>query len=247
MLNAELFSDAGFYREQNEDAGGIFYNQTDQQLLVICDGMGGHQAGEVAAQYVVEALQKRFEEENYIEQENAELWLKQTLQSINLELFLLAESEQAYHGMGTTCVCALIFDHHIVVANIGDSRAYLVNGRYFDQVTIDHTFVNQLVMLGQITQEEALHHPRRNIITKVMGTDRRVNPDVFTKRIHFYQYLLLNSDGLTDYVPLQAIHDVLNQQTTLAEAGEALIALAKSYEAKDNTSFVLAEIAGDPV
>ncbi|MCQ9301086.1 Stp1/IreP family PP2C-type Ser/Thr phosphatase [Staphylococcus hyicus] len=247
MLNAELFSDAGFYREQNEDAGGIFYNQTDQQLLVICDGMGGHQAGEVAAQYVVEALQKRFEEENYIEQENAELWLKQTLQSINLELFLLAESEQAYHGMGTTCVCALIFDHHIVVANIGDSRAYLVNGRYFDQVTIDHTFVNQLVMLGQITQEEALHHPRRNIITKVMGTDRRVNPDVFTKRIHFYQYLLLNSDGLTDYVPLQAIHDALNQQTTLAEAGEALIALAKSYEAKDNTSFVLAEIAGDPV
>ncbi|NJH81141.1 Stp1/IreP family PP2C-type Ser/Thr phosphatase [Staphylococcus hyicus] len=247
MLNAELFSDAGFYREQNEDAGGIFYNQTDQQLLVICDGMGGHQAGEVAAQYVVEALQKRFEEENYIEQENAELWLKQTLQSINLELFLLAESEQAYHGMGTTCVCALIFDHQIVVANIGDSRAYLVNGRYFDQVTIDHTFVNQLVMLGQITQEEALHHPRRNIITKVMGTDRRVNPDVFTKRIHFYQYLLLNSDGLTDYVPLQAIHDVLNQQTTLAEAGEALIALAKSYEAKDNTSFVLAEIAGDPV
>lgn len=247
MLNAELFSDAGFYREQNEDAGGIFYNQTDQQLLVICDGMGGHQAGEVAAQYVVEALQKRFEEENYIEQENAELWLKQTLQSINLELFLLAESEQAYHGMGTTCVCALIFDHHIVVANIGDSRAYLVNGRYFDQVTIDHTFVNQLVMLGQITQEEALHHPRRNIITKVMGTDRRVNPDVFTKRIHFYQYLLLNSDGLTDYVPLQAIHDVLNQLTTLAEAGEALIALAKSYEAKDNTSFVLAEIAGDPV
>ncbi|MCO4328229.1 Stp1/IreP family PP2C-type Ser/Thr phosphatase [Staphylococcus hyicus] len=247
MLNAELFSDAGFYREQNEDAGGIFYNQTDQQLLVICDGMGGHQAGEVAAQYVVETLQKRFEEENYIEQENAELWLKQTLQSINLELFLLAESEQAYHGMGTTCVCALIFDHHIVVANIGDSRAYLVNGRYFDQVTIDHTFVNQLVMLGQITQEEALHHPRRNIITKVMGTDRRVNPDVFTKRIHFYQYLLLNSDGLTDYVPLQAIHDVLNQQTTLAEAGEALIALAKSYEAKDNTSFVLAEIAGDPV
>ncbi|NJI00132.1 Stp1/IreP family PP2C-type Ser/Thr phosphatase [Staphylococcus hyicus] len=247
MLNAELFSDAGFYREQNEDAGGIFYNQTDQQLLVICDGMGGHQAGEVAAQYVVEALQKRFEEENYIEQENAELWLKQTLQSINLELFLLAESEQAYHGMGTTCVCTLIFDHQIVVANIGDSRAYLVNGRYFDQVTIDHTFVNQLVMLGQITQEEALHHPRRNIITKVMGTDRRVNPDVFTKRIHFYQYLLLNSDGLTDYVPLQAIHDVLNQQTTLAEAGEALIALAKSYEAKDNTSFVLAEIAGDPV
>ncbi|UXU54192.1 Stp1/IreP family PP2C-type Ser/Thr phosphatase [Staphylococcus agnetis] len=247
MLNAELFSDAGFYREQNEDAGGIFYNQTEQQLLVICDGMGGHQAGEVASQFVVDALQKRFEEENYIEQENAELWLKQTLQSINLDLFLLSEREPAYRGMGTTCVCALIYDHHIVVANIGDSRAYLVNGRYFDQVTIDHTFVNQLVMLGQITREEALHHPRRNIITKVMGTDRRVSPDVFTKRIHFYQYLLLNSDGLTDYVPLQAIHDALNDSMTLTETGEALIALAQSYEAKDNTSFVLAEIAGDPV
>lgn len=247
MLNAELFSDAGYYREQNEDAGGIFFNQTDQQLLVICDGMGGHQAGEVASQFVVDELQKRFEAENYIEQEHAEMWLKQTLQNVNHDLFQLAESQTSYHGMGTTCVCALIYDHHIVVANIGDSRAYLVNSRYFDQVTIDHTFVNQLVMLGQITEEEALRHPRRNIITKVMGTDRRVTSDVFTKRIQFYQYLLLNSDGLTDYVPLKAIHDVLQSYDTITEAGDALMALATEYEAKDNTSFILAEIAGDPV
>ncbi|WP_194745983.1 Stp1/IreP family PP2C-type Ser/Thr phosphatase [Staphylococcus chromogenes] len=247
MLNAELFTDVGFYREQNEDAGGIFFNQTEQQLIVVCDGMGGHQAGEVASQFVVEALQSRFEEENYIEQERAETWLKHTLQTINRELFQLSESQPSYKGMGTTCVCALVYDHHIVVANIGDSRAYLVNGRHFNQVTIDHTFVNQLVMLGQITEEEALHHPRRNIITKVMGTDRRVSPDVFTKRIHFYQYLLLNSDGLTDYVPLKEIHNVLKSNATLAEVGEAIIELAKSYEAKDNTSFILAEIAGEPV
>lgn len=247
MLKAELYTDIGHYREQNEDAGGIFYNQTDQQLLVICDGMGGHQAGEVAARFVVDAIKERFEAENLIEEHQAESWLKRLLQSINRELYLLAENNQSYQGMGTTCVCALIYDHHMVIANIGDSRAYFINERRCDQITIDHTFVNQLVMLGQITKEEAYHHPRRHIITKVMGTDKLVTPDIFTKRTHFYQYLLLNSDGLTDYVKPEQIHDILMHAKDLKSAGDALLNVAQKEEAKDNVSFILAEIAGDPV
>ncbi|QLK85832.1 Stp1/IreP family PP2C-type Ser/Thr phosphatase [Staphylococcus sp. 17KM0847] len=247
MLNAELYSIAGHYRDQNEDAAGVFYNQTDQQLLVICDGMGGHLAGEVASRYVVEALQERFTAENLIEEHQAEAWLKQTLQDINRELYIFAHENPNYTGMGTTCVCALVFDHHIVVANIGDSRAYLMNNRNCDLITIDHTFVNQLVMLGQITEEEAYHHPKRNIITKVMGTDKHVTPDIFTKRTHFYRYLLLNTDGLTDYVTPSEVHEVLNQHDILQQAGDALLARAEHNEARDNVSFILAEIAGDPV
>ncbi|PCF89126.1 Stp1/IreP family PP2C-type Ser/Thr phosphatase [Staphylococcus intermedius] len=247
MLNAEFFSVAGNFRENNEDAGGVFYNKTEQQLLVLCDGMGGHQAGEVASRFVVDALQERFEAENYIEPEQAEAWLKHQLQIVNRDLYDQAQQNPEYHGMGTTCVCALVFDHHIVIANLGDSRAYLTNGRTMDQVTIDHTFVNQLVMLGEITEEEAFVHPRRHIITKVMGTNRFVTPDIFTKRTQFYQYLILNSDGLTDYVKPHQLHELLNERKTIQEIGENMLTAAEEHEAKDNVSFILAEIAGEPV
>lgn len=247
MLNAQFFTDTGQHREKNEDAGGIFYNQTNQQLLVLCDGMGGHKAGEVASQFVTSKLQEYFETENFIELEQAESWLQKTLKAINLELFEYAATNEEYRGMGTTCVCALIFDNKIVVANIGDSRAYVINSREIEQITHDHSFVNHLVMTGQITEEEAFNHPQRNIITKVMGTDRRVSPDIFTKRISYYNYLLLNSDGLSDYVRNNEIKMLMNQSATLSELGEALIQTALNHQSKDNVSVLLAEIEGNNV
>ena len=104
MLNAQFFTDTGQHREKNEDAGGIFYNQTHQQLLVLCDGMGGHKAGEVASQFVTNQLRDYFEIENFIELDQAESWLSKTLKDINLELFEYATTNEEY-GMGTTCMC----------------------------------------------------------------------------------------------------------------------------------------------
>ena len=240
MLNAQFFTDTGQHREKNEDAGGIFYNQTHQQLLVLCDGMGGHKAGEVASQFVTNQLRDYFEIENFIELDQAESWLSKTLKDINLELFEYATTNEEYRGMGTTCVCALIFDNKIVVANIGDSRAYVINSREIEQITYDHSFVNHLLMTGQITEEEAFNHPQRNIITKV-------SPDIFTKRISYYNYLLLNSDGLSDYVRNHEIETLMNQSTSLNELGEALIQAALDHQSKDNVSVLLAEIEGNNV
>lgn len=247
MLNAQFFTDTGQHRNKNEDAGGIFYNQTNQQLFVLCDGMGGHKAGEIASQFVTYELQKRFEEENFIEFEQAETWLRFNLKEINRELFEYVQDNSEYRGMGTTCVCALVFDKKIVVANIGDSRAYVINSREIEQVTHDHSFVNHLIMIGQITEEEAFTHPQRNIITKVMGTDKRVSPDIFTKRISYYNYILLNSDGLTDYVRDNRIKEALNETLTLEEHGDQLIQLALHHKSKDNISVLLASIEGDSV
>ncbi|NWK84344.1 Stp1/IreP family PP2C-type Ser/Thr phosphatase [Staphylococcus sp. GSSP0090] len=247
MLKAQFFTDTGRYRDKNEDAGGVFYNRTEQQLLVLCDGMGGHLAGEVASQFVTDELQRRFEEENLIEADQAENWLRTTLKAINRELYEMSVENPEYQGMGTTCVCALVFDNYIVVANIGDSRAYLVNSREIEQITNDHSFVNHLVMIGQITAEQAFNHPQRNIITKVMGTDKLVTPDIFVKKTNFYDYLMLNSDGLTDFVRNHQIQASLLQVKALEIHGQDLIELALSEDTNDNVSIVLAEIEGDRV
>ncbi|MCD8851565.1 Stp1/IreP family PP2C-type Ser/Thr phosphatase [Staphylococcus xylosus] len=247
MLNAQFFTDTGQYRDKNEDAGGVFYNRTEQQLLVLCDGMGGHLAGEVASQFVTRELQQRFEEENLIEADQAETWLKTTLKAINRELYDKSVETPEYQGMGTTCVCALVFDNYVVVANIGDSRAYLVNSREIEQITNDHSFVNHLVMIGQISAEEAYTHPQRNIITKVMGTDRLVTPDIFVKKTKFYDYLMLNSDGLTDFVRNHKIQEALLQDNELETQGQYLIELALTEGTNDNVSLVLAEVEGDKV
>jgi protein phosphatase len=247
MLKAHFFTDMGRYRDKNEDAGGVFYNQTEQQLLVLCDGMGGHLAGEVASQFVTDELKRRFEAENLIEEEQAETWLRTTLKAINRDLYRQSVENPEYKGMGTTCVCALVFAHFIVVANVGDSRAYLVNSREIEQITNDHSFVNHLVMMGQITPEEAFHHPQRNIITKVMGTDKLVTPDVFVKKTKFFDYLLLNSDGLTDFTLNQAIQEELMTDHTLEQHGQNLINLALANDSNDNVSVILAEIEGDKV
>ncbi|MGX0910095.1 Stp1/IreP family PP2C-type Ser/Thr phosphatase [Staphylococcus caprae] len=247
MLNAQFFTDTGQHREKNEDAGGIFYNQTHQQLSVLCDGMGGHKAGEVASQFVTNELQKRFEEENLIEIHQAESWLRSNIKDINFQLYNYAQEHPAYNGMGTTLVCAIVYDKKVVVANVGDSRAYVVNQRQIEQITSDHSFVNHLLITGQITEDEAFNHPQRNIITKVMGTDKRVSPDLFVKRTHFYDFLLLNSDGLTDYVRDYEIQEELNQEGSIDDHGERLMQLAMSHDSKDNVSFILSAMEGDKV
>lgn len=247
MLNAEFFTDTGHHREKNEDAGGIFYNMTEQQLLVLCDGMGGHKAGEVASGFVVQRLKELFEEENLVEEHQAEDWLRMKLQKVNRELYSYALTDDNFKGMGTTAVAALIFDKHAVIANIGDSRAYLVNSREIEQITNDHSFVNHLVMTGQITEEEAFTHPQRNIITRVMGTDKFVVPDIYVKRLNFNDYLLMNSDGLTDFVRPFQIKEQLNQDLPLEAQGQALLELAQIHDSTDNVSLVLAEIEGDRV
>ena len=119
-------------------------------MLVLCDGMGGHQAGEIASQFVTYELQKRFEEENLIEINRAESWLRSNIKEINFQLYNYAQENEDYRGMGTTLVCAIIYDKQVVVANVGDSRAYVINQRQMDQITSDHSFVNHLVMTDKL-------------------------------------------------------------------------------------------------
>lgn len=243
-MEARFFTDIGVSRTRNEDAGGVFVNLTGQKMLLICDGMGGHNAGDVASQFVKEQMQTRFESENLIEWSQAEEWLKRQISEINHELYLLSHQNDELQGMGTTLVAVLIFDEKIMIANIGDSRAYLVNERELRQVTNDHTFVNHLVMAGELSKEEAAVHPQRNIITKVIGTDKRVYPDIFVYETKLYDNILLSSDGLTDYVQEHVIHQLLNQSKSIDEIGTEMIDAALQSEVRDNVSFVIGRFGG---
>ncbi|QIH75702.1 Stp1/IreP family PP2C-type Ser/Thr phosphatase [Macrococcoides canis] len=243
-MHARFFTDIGPVRARNEDAGGVYYNHTGQMLMVICDGMGGHNAGNVASALVNEMLKTRFEEENFIEFEYAEGWLRNNIAEINRELYKQSHLDDDNHGMGTTLVCALLYDDHVVIANVGDSRAYLINERELRQVTSDHTFVNHLLMAGGLTKEEAKHHPQRNVITKVIGSDKRLHPDVNIYDLNRYNYIMLTSDGLTDYVEETQIHDIFKSAHLIHDIGSQLIETAISNIAKDNVSIVIAPLKG---
>lgn len=233
----------GNYRETNEDLTGHFYNGTKQPLLLIADGMGGHQHGEVASQFVHDKVKAAWEHENMFSIDEAERFLRDLVIKTNRELFDYQDETPDYQGMGTTLVLVAVIETSILVLNIGDSRAYVMNNRKIEQVTEDHTFVNVLVTSGEITKEEALNHPRRNLITKAMGTEKIIQADVFRLRGRQYDYIVLTTDGLTDKIRPDEIHHAMyDSKLTLDSKAEYLTNTAQDKKSRDNISVVIADL-----
>lgn len=233
----------GEFRDQNEDRTGVFYNKTNQVLFLVADGMGGHAHGEVASKFVNDEIQKAWQEENLIKSDYAEAFLRDLVIRTNRKLYDLQNVHDDYSGMGTTLVLASIIDDTIFILNIGDSRAYVMKRRTIEQVTTDHSFVNLLVESGEITKEEAINHPKKNVITKAMGTDRLIQPDIFRLRNKQYDYILLASDGLTDVLREDSIHRTVYQKNlSLHERLDSLISQAEENASRDNISICLADL-----
>lgn len=233
----------GEFRDLNEDRTGVFYNKTNQVLFLVADGMGGHAHGEVASKFVNDEIQKAWQSENLIKSDYAEEFLRALVIKTNRKLYDLQNVHEDYRGMGTTLVLASIIDDTIFILNIGDSRAYVMKGRSIEQVTTDHSFVNLLVESGEITKEEAINHPKRNVITKAMGTDRLIQPDIFRLRNKQYDYILLASDGLTDVLREDSIHSTVYQKNlSLQERLDSLIRQAEENASRDNISICLADL-----
>jgi protein phosphatase len=233
----------GRFRKLNEDRTGVFYNGTNQVLFLVADGMGGHAHGDMASKFVNDEIQSAWEQENLIKSGQAEAFLRELVIRTNRKLHDLQQSRPDYRGMGTTLVLAAIIEDIIFILNVGDSRAYVVRHRAIEQVTRDHSFVNLLVESGEISEEEAQNHPKRNIITKAMGTDRLIQPDIFRLRNRQYDYILLASDGLTDVLREDDIHRTLYQrELSLHERLDSLIEQAEANASKDNISACLADL-----
>ncbi len=238
-MKAFAITDVGQTRELNQDY--VFASEepigTLPNLFVVADGMGGHKAGDVAARFAVETLVRCIEAETV--EDNPLKLLQSAIKTANEQLYEMAQNNEALTGMGTTIVAAVLKADTLYVANVGDSRLYLV-GREIVQITRDHSLVEEMVRRGEIKQEEARNHPNKNIITRAMGTGRKVVADCFEESLEG-RIVLLCSDGLTNMLEDEDIKIIIDQAGSLEQAGVALIDAANENGGMDNITVILVD------
>lgn len=206
-------------------------------LFLVADGMGGHQAGDVASKYTVEQIVSDVESNP---DHNPVKVLRTAIEKANEGLIAMARSKEELTGMGTTLVAATIIGDYMYVANVGDSRLYVLN-ETITQITRDHSLVEEMVRNGAIDRLEARFHPKKNIITRAIGVKEKVMIDFFDVKLKPKDTVLLCSDGLTNMVEDEDIHILINQQIDIAGKAEKLIETANQNGGKDNITVVVIE------
>lgn len=239
-VDAYFTTDCGRVREVNEDAGGIFINKANQVLAIVADGMGGHQAGEVASELAVVITKEKWEQtEKITKPTDAEEWLLATMLEINKYIYQRSLEKEIYHGMGTTVVLSICTEEFVTIAHVGDSRCYLLNDTNFEQITVDHSLVNELIRTGQISEVDAEQHPRKNVLLKAVGTEATVKADVKTIGWNEEHRLLLCSDGLTNKVTDLELEHALRQMENIHETAQSLVELANERGGEDNITLAI--------
>ena len=227
-------TDVGLKRNSNQD----FVYASDQKvgrlpsLLIVADGMGGHAAGDLASRVCVETMVSSIEGSGQTE----------TIPILAEAVLKKAAEKPEYAGMGTTIVAAVIDGNTLYVANVGDSRLYLIDDDRIDQITLDHSLVAEMVRSGRISPEQMRNHPEKNIITRAVGGEENVEADFFDVGLHKGDVVLLCSDGLTNMVEDEQIFRIIRREKTLRDAGQKLISAANSAGGRDNISVVLARL-----
>lgn len=236
-------SDVGHRRNVNEDAAGYFYNRAQLPLIVVCDGIGGHNAGDVASAMALARIGKSWSESSNDEIESIYQWLVKTIQAVNDAIFQRSNQFEDLNGMGTTIVLAAIVKDQLLIANVGDSRAYLLRNYQLKQLTEDQSLVNALVKSGEISIEEAKTHPSRHIVTQSLGITLNVEIDFVRMTLKNNDILLLCSDGISDMLELESIKDVLVNYSNVEIQTEKLIQAANDAGGHDNITTAIAKIS----
>lgn len=237
MMKVEYGTDIGPVRSSNQDACECGLFSENSAWAIVCDGMGGANGGDVASKTAVEELKKtilsEFAEDMTAEQLRA--MLSHAIQKANTAVYSLSREHSALRGMGTTVVLMIAAGKMLHIAHVGDSRAYLYGEHEIKQVTTDHSYVQDLVKLGHITQEEAKVHPQRNIITRVLGVHPEVQCDYFRCDFTLGDIALACSDGLSNYVPEEQLKEYISQyQSDGPLLVEKLIRHATDHGGSDN-------------
>lgn len=236
----KIFSktDKGRVRSDNQDAYFAGRISDNAVFAVVCDGMGGANAGNVASENAVRHISEYIIRSYRDSMDISELekTVRNAVTSANIELYDMSASEQSLSGMGTTAIIALIKDGESVIANVGDSRIYLVNEN-IKQLTRDHSVVQSLIESGKITPEDAKYHPRKNVITRAIGAEGSVTADSSVIRLNRGDSLLLCTDGLSNYLDDNEILSVF-KNTDISAVPEALVEKANLNGGGDNITVV---------
>ena len=233
-------TDVGQKRKMNQDYVFVSKDPVGNlpNLFVVADGMGGHNAGDFASSHAVQILVDEIRKDADF---NPIKVLRHAIETANMEILERAQQDEALKGMGTTMVVATIVGHYAYVANVGDSRLYLIQGQ-IRQVTRDHSLVQEMVRMGELKPEEARNHPDKNIITRALGAERTVDIDFFDLKMEPDSTILMFSDGLSNMVEDSKIEEIILDKTEeLPRKGEELLEEANRNGGKDNIAVILVE------
>ena len=228
-------TDPGMVRDHNEDSV-IILQSNGCYLMAIADGMGGHRAGEVASSIAINYLGKHFKETFInLNKVDAVKWIRTGYEDITALIFEHEKNNPESKGMGTTLVMAILTDDYLLLGNVGDSSGFVMKDKSLHKVTYDHTLVNLLVSAGELTKEEAIHHPKKNVLMKALGASTKVDVDVFDCNMDISE-ILLSSDGLTNMLDISQIEHVLLSDYSVEEKVTKLIDKANNRGGSDNIS-----------
>ena len=235
-MEFSYLTDPGQVRDHNEDSVTIVKNEAGEILMAVADGMGGHKGGEIASSIAITHIGKRFVDTSSVgSKEDAINFLKEVVSEANMLLYKYTENNPESIGMGTTIVMALLTNEFLLFGNIGDSSGFVIKDKKLYKITNDHTLVNLLVKSGEITEEEAKDHPRKNVLMRALGANITVEMDVFDVETDI-SGILLCSDGLTNMLDERQIETVLDSDLDIDAKVQKLINKANNRGGTDNIS-----------
>lgn len=237
-MEISLLTDVGQKRTNNQDYANQFVNRAGMTMILLADGMGGHRAGNIASEMAVTDLGAAWVDTQIDSINGVREWFAEYLETENQKVYQFGQDEE-YKGMGTTLEALAVIGNQAIYAHVGDSRIGLIRGESYKQLTSDHSLVNELLKAGQITPEEAERHPQRNIITQSIGQRSEVQPDVGMISLEDDDYIVLNSDGLSNMISESEIYDIVTSDITLSEKAETLIRFANNAGGLDNITVAL--------
>ena len=246
-MKAFSATDTGLIRTVNQD---FIFTSTDPvgnlpNLFVVADGMGGHNAGDFASHYGVSVMVETIKKDNNF---NPVKIIRNGIKAANAEVWKTAHEDSSMSGMGTTMVAASVVGEYLYVANVGDSRLYLLDNDEIRQISQDHSLIAEMVRLGELAPEEAEHHPDRNIITRAVGTEESIDIDFFDLKLEKGQCFLMCSDGLSNMVENEEIFNTVKEAEESGEdPSQKLIEKANENGGKDNIAAVVVQPFPDEV
>jgi protein phosphatase len=241
LIKTFSLTDIGKKRESNQDY--VYSSETPvgnlPNLFILADGMGGYNGGDLASQLAVETIVNSC-------RDSAEVLPRKIFdEAITLTNTVIREKAASLaelEGMGTTIVCATILEGNVLhIANVGDSRLYIVNEEFIRQITTDHSYVEEMIKVGSIDRESARNHPKKNIITRAIGADDYIVPDFFTVKLRPGDIILMCSDGLSNMIYDDEIMMIIKKEKDMVSKAESLIAAANNNGGLDNISVILVD------